>query len=107
MLNQTTYELRANTLDAHLHLSRLERAVRTASPSLKEVLESLFDLPDFFQKLFAFNGYFGSAPANKQVITLEPTDLFRRVLAAILANDIDALVVEHTQLLEQSDKKKV
>jgi len=68
-------------------------------PSLEQALYGLLSVLEFSKEVRAINVDDGSAPAGELLVRLEPSDRLRRILAAIAAGDVDALVVEHKGLV--------
>ncbi|MEH6579569.1 MAG: hypothetical protein V7731_21125 [Amphritea sp.] len=85
------------TQEAQQLIDQLESAEK--SVLVKQTLESLFDLPEFRNELFTVQGDGHSADAGKLFVLLDPTDLFRRLVTAVVAGDIKALLIEHKRHL--------
>lgn len=95
-----TVELKLQTAEFDEALQEIRAALEPSSQlnvvdELRELLHQLFGLSELFQKLFTFETSVGAAGTSEIVISLNPTDLFRRILIAVKAGDIDGLVVEY------------
>jgi hypothetical protein len=81
-------------LEAPAWLSELERLAHPGELPL-EVIEGLLDLIEAGEQIVAFKTYRGPAPiADEVVISLDPSDRLRGLLAAAGARNIDGLPVE-------------
>ncbi|MEH6579570.1 MAG: hypothetical protein V7731_21130 [Amphritea sp.] len=83
--------------EAQQLIDQLESAEK--SESVKHLLKSLFDLLEILSELFTVQGDGRSAATGKLFVSLNPTDLFRRLVAAVVAGDINALAIEHKRIL--------
>jgi len=79
------------------HLVAMESKLHPGD-RLAEVSQHLFSILDLRREIACVNANDGSTGASKILIRLEPSDRLRRISSAILAGDIDALVVEHKNL---------
>lgn len=76
-------------------LDDLEAALAASSDSLKERVQLLFDVPEFFKELFSFEVDSDAATADETAVLLNPSDRFGVLLAALRAGDVEGLVVEY------------
>lgn len=67
--------------------------------ALEKVLKALFSLPDFLKELISIQGDLCSTGARELLVTLNPSNSFLRLAAAVRAGDINALIVEHERFL--------
>lgn len=67
--------------------------------SLTKIINRLLGLIDFSQELRTVNINDSSTLAGELLIRFEPSNRLRRIFSAILARDVDALIVEHDNLI--------
>lgn len=86
-------EIDANVESALEALDQLKASLAGADPLLKQRLEALFESADFVKQLFRIQVDVSAAGAHKAAIRLEPADRFGVLLAAVVAGDIDRVLV--------------
>ncbi|MEH6579568.1 MAG: hypothetical protein V7731_21120 [Amphritea sp.] len=78
------------------HIDQLESAEKSESEA---TLEYFFVFLNFSSHLFTVQGDGGSTVTGKLLVSLNPSDLFMRLMAAVVTGDINALVIDHKSCL--------
>lgn len=93
-------DIKSDAAPLHELVNKLQRSM-DKHPEISEALNKLFSLPDFGKKLVRLDSDYGSAGTGELLVTLNPSDCFRSIAAAVATGDIDALVVEHERFLSE------
>lgn len=92
--NSIIFNLDSSCFNEQLSMLKAE-LVNSSEEILCKVRKLLLDTPDFLEKLFRLKIDDGSTRASKVLVSLDPTDCFRMLLAAIRTGDFDSLIVEN------------
>ena len=78
----------------------------TTDASLKQVSKRIIDLFKLADEIFTVDVDYGSTCTSECLVTFQPTDAFARFTAAVVARDIDSLLIEHNRLRSVLEVKK-
>ena len=67
----------------------------------RQVVKGLFNFLNLSKEVVTIQPDRRSARAGELLVRFEPSDRLRRICSAILARDIDTLIVEHKNLLTE------
>ena len=96
MCELRTLKIECCPQEAQQLLGQIESAEKSESEA---TLEHLSEFPTFLSHLFTVQGNGGSTVTGKLLVSLNPSDLFMRLMAAVVAGDINALVIDHKSCL--------
>jgi len=99
---KSTLTIKTDTSEIHSLIDQVsEIDFNVETQVFRQVVNGLFNFLDLSKEVVTVQPDRRSTRTGELLIRLEPSDRLRRIFSAILARDVDTLIVEHKNLLTE------